>query len=117
MTEAARPWLAAYPAAIDWSAAFAPHPVTRFLDGSVERFPERPCLDFLGRVYSYQEVGELVRRAAFGFARLGVRPGVRVGLMLPNTPYYVIAYYAVLRAGGTVVNINPLYAEPEHRHL
>jgi len=55
----------------------------------------------------YREVGDLVRRAAKGFAGLGVRPGVRVGLMLPNTPYYVIAYYAVLAAGGTVVKHQP----------
>src|SRR5579864_211858 len=117
MAEPALPWIKAYPGGIDWAAAIAPDPVPRLLMASVERFGARPCLDFLGKVYSYNEVGELVRRAAQGFARLGVRPGVRVGLMLPNTPYYVIAYYGVLRAGGTVVNINPLYAEPELRHL
>ena len=117
MAEPALPWLKAYPSGIEWRAAFAPDSVSRLLTRSVERFGGRPCLDFLGKAYTYEEVGELVRRAAQGFARLGVRPGVRVGLMLPNSPYYVISYYAVLRAGGTVVNINPLYAEPELRHL
>ncbi len=117
-TEApAWPWLKAYPRGIAWDMVFPEQPLTRFLDDSVARFPERPCLDFLGKTYSYREVGELVRRAAKGFAGLGVGPGRRVGLMLPNTPYYVIAYYAVLRAGGTAVNINPLYAEREVRHL
>jgi long-chain acyl-CoA synthetase len=118
MTEPpARPWLKSYPPGIVWDASFPAHPVTRFLDEAVERFGERPCLDFLGKVSSYREVGDLVRRAAKGFANLGVGPGVRVGLMLPNTPYYVIAYFGVLRAGGTVVNINPLYVEREIRHL
>ncbi len=112
-----RPWLKSYPAGIVWEASFPAYPVTHLLDEAVERFPERPCLDFLGKVWTYHEVGDLVRRAAKGFATLGVRPGVRVGLMLPNTPYYVIAYYAVLRAGGTVVNINPLYVEREVRQL
>ncbi len=112
-----RPWLKSYPAGIVWGASFPAYPVTHLLDEAVERFPERPCLDFLGKVWTYHEVGDLVRRAAKGFATLGVRPGVRVGLMLPNTPYYVIAYYAVLRAGGTVVNINPLYVEREVRQL
>ncbi len=117
METRARPWLKTYPPGIRWDATFPDEPITRTLEASAERYPARPCLDFLGRIYTYREVGDLVRRAAKGFAGLGVRPGVRVGLMLPNTPYYVIAYYAVLAAGGTVVNINPLYAEKELRHL
>ncbi len=112
-----RPWHKSYPPDIVWDASFPAHPVTRLLDDAVERFAERPCLDFLGKLTTYGEVGDLVRRAAKGFAALGVRPGVRVGLMLPNTPYYVIAYFGVLRAGGTVVNINPLYVEREIRQL
>ena len=112
-----RPWLKSYPPGIVWGADFPAHPVTKLLDDAVERFGDRPCLDFLGNVSTYHTVGDLVRRAAKGFAALGVRPGVRVGLMLPNTPYYVIAYFGVLRAGGTVVNINPLYVEREIRQL
>jgi long-chain acyl-CoA synthetase len=117
MEEPARPWLKAYPSSVDWGAEIAVRPVPSLLSASVEHFGDRPCLDFLGKIYSYAEVGDLVRRAAQGFAALGVRPGVRVGLMLPNSPYYVIAYFGVLRAGGTVVNINPLYSEPELRHI
>ena len=112
-----RPWLAGYPAGIDWQARFPEQPLYGFLAESVARFADRPCLDFLGKGYSYAEIGALVRRAAKGFAALGVGRGVRVGLMLPNCPYYVIAYFAVLEAGGTVVNLNPLYAPPEIRHL
>jgi long-chain acyl-CoA synthetase len=115
--DAAQPWLKAYPAGIDWHAHFAAEPLYRFLETSVARFPDNPCLDFLGKSYSYAEVGDLVRRAAKGLAALGVGTGARVGLMLPNTPYYVVAYFAVLMAGGTVVNLNPLYAPPEVRHL
>ena len=58
-------------------------------------------------------VGQLVAKAAKGFQELGVTKGVQVGLFLPNSPYYVICYHAVLKAGGTVVNFNPLYAERE----
>ncbi len=115
--EASWPWLKAYPPGIDWRARFPEQPLYQFLEDSVARFGDRPCLDFLGRSYSYAEIGRLVRRAAKGFAALGVRRGVRVGLMLPNTPYYVIAYYAVLEAGGIVVNFNPLYAPPEIRRF
>jgi long-chain acyl-CoA synthetase len=115
--EARWPWLKAYPPEVDWHARFGDEPVYHLLEASVRRFGDRPCLDFLGKGYSYSEVGALARRAAKGFAALGVRKGTRVGLMLPNCPYYVIAYYAVLAIGGTVVNLNPLYAPPEIRHL
>jgi len=113
----ARPWLGSYPAGIAWDTSFPARSLVAYLEDSVARFPDRPCLDFMGRGYSYGEVGDLVRRAAQGFAALGVGKGTRVGMMLPNTPYYVIGYFGVLRAGGTVVNINPLYAERELRHL
>ena len=111
------PWLGAYPPEIAWRAFFPAQPLYQFLEDSVGRFADRPSLDFMGKGYRYGELGKLVHRAAKGFAALGVAKGTRVGLMLPNTPYYVIAYYAILEAGGTVVNINPLYAAPEVRHL
>ena len=52
-------------------------------------------------------------RATRGLQDIGVKPGTRVGLCLPNTPYSVIYFFAVLRAGGIVVNFNPLYVERE----
>ena len=52
-------------------------------------------------------------QAAAGFQRLGAGPGTRIGLCLPNTPYYVIAFFGALRAGATVVNFNPLYVAAE----
>ena len=115
--EAGWPWLRSYPPGIDWHARFPEEPLYNLLGDAARRFADRPCLDFLGKPYTYAEVADLARRAAKGFAALGVGKGTRVGLMLPNSPYYVIAYYAVLAAGGTVVNLNPLYAPPEIRHL
>ncbi len=106
-----------YPPEVDWAASLPVHPLDRLLDDAVRRFGERSCLDFLDRKYSFREVGDLVARAAKGLRALGVVKGTRVGLSLPNTPYYVICYFAILKAGGTVVNFNPLYAEPEVRHL
>jgi long-chain acyl-CoA synthetase len=111
------PWLRSYPPGIDWHAPHPAEPLWRVLRDSVARFPERLCLDFLGKTWRYREVGALVSRAAKGLAALGVGRGTRVALVLPNTPFYVVTYYAVLEAGGTVVNVNPLYAEPEIRHL
>jgi long-chain acyl-CoA synthetase len=107
------PWEARYPAGLAWDFASEPRPLFTLLDDAVATFANRPCLDFLGRKSSYREIGQLVDRATKGFQALGVGPGVRVGLFLPNCPYYVICFFAVLKAGGTVVNYNPLYAERE----
>ena len=106
-------WLPYYPQGLDWAEPIGERTVHSLLDESVRLFAARPCLDFLGKGYTYGQVGELVDRAARGFQDLGVGKGTRVGLCLPNTPYFVICYYAILKAGGTVVNYNPLYAERE----
>ena len=91
----------------------APVALDQMLAATVARFGPRPAMEFLGRQWTYAELGRLVDRAARGLQDLGVGPGVQVGLCLPNTPYYPIFYYATLRAGGTVVNFNPLYVERE----
>jgi long-chain acyl-CoA synthetase len=101
---------------VDWQTPIAAKPVSAVLDETVRQFPERPALDFLGRRTTYGELGRLVNLAARGFQQLGVKKGVKVGLCLPNSPYFVICYYAILKAGGTVVNFNPLYVEREIAH-
>ncbi len=88
-------------------------PLATLLDDAAASFADRPAIDFLGRGYRWSEVARLTDRAAAGLQALGVGRGVAVGLCLPNTPYSVILYFAVLKAGGTVVNFNPLYTERE----
>lgn len=87
------------------------------LKDAVARFSDVKAMDFLGKRTSYAELGRLVERAAAGFQRLGVEKGTRVALCLPNTPYYIICYYAILRIGGVVVNLSPLYVERELRYF
>lgn len=106
-------WLKSYPPGIDWSMAIEDRPLYALLDDAVARFGDRVCADFMDKTFTYREIGDLVDRAAKGFQAMGIGPGSRVGLFLPNCPYYVIAYFAVLKAGATVVNFNPLYAERE----
>jgi long-chain acyl-CoA synthetase len=110
-------WEASYPEGIEWDVRLKSESLVRLFDGVVAKYGERPCLKFRGRSFRYKEVGDLVDRAARGFRALGVDRGIKVALMLPNSPYTVICYYAVLKAGGRVVNINPLYASPEIAHL
>jgi long-chain acyl-CoA synthetase len=109
----ARPWLRAYPAGITWDLALPPTTLVDVFEDAVARFGERPCLDFMGRRWTYGQVGALVGRAAAGFRRLGAGPGTRIGLCLPNGPHYVVAFFAALRCGATVVNFNPLYVPAE----
>ena len=83
------------------------------LRGAMAQWSGRPAMDFLGRRWTYAQLGALVDRAARGLQDMGVGPGTRFGLCLPNTPYYVVLFYAALRTGATVVNFNPLYVERE----
>ncbi len=111
--ERRHPWEKAYPKGVDWGAEIAPKPLFALLDDAARTHGEKVCVNFRGRRYRYREIARLVDRAAKGFRELGVRKGIKVGLMLPNCPYAVICFYAVLKAGGTVVHIKPLYAERE----
>lgn len=110
------PWLAAYPSDVEWQASYPQRPLYELLDDAVARYGDRRCLDFLDKTWSYDEIGRLVDRAARGLQALGVGPGSKVGLLLPNCPYFVISFFAVLKIGGTVVNYNPLYTEREIEH-
>ncbi len=111
--EPAYPWLSSYPQGVAWDQEFAARPVFAFLDDAVARYPDQPCTNFLGKALSYAEIGRLVDRTAAGLQRMGVGKGTRVGLLLPNSPTFLIYYYATLKAGGTVVNYNPLYTLEE----
>ena len=111
-----KPWLASYPEGVAWDHAIKPTSVQQILADAVAGFPDRPAIDFMGKRLNYRELGALVDRAAKGLQALGVRPGVHVGLFLPNTPHYLVALFGVLQAGGTVVNYSPLDAAKVLEH-
>src|SRR5277367_1503503 len=105
-----QPWVKSYPPGVRADAPLDLSPVQSVLEKAAERFGPRPALEFMGKRTSYAELEALANRAAAGFQKLGVKPGVHVGLFLPNTPHYIIAFFGVLKAGGTVVNYSPLDA-------
>ncbi len=107
------PWLAEYPADIDWYAELPVKPLFTLLDEAVETYGDYPFMDFLGRKSTYGEAGPIVEQTARAFQELGVGKGVKVGLLLPNCPYFVICFFAILKAGGTAVLYNPLLATNE----
>ena len=110
------PWLKSYPPGIDWRARIEPRPLYCLLDEAAAKHGGKPCIDFLDRRWRYDEVKSLSDRFARGLIDLGVKRGDRVGLFLPNCPYFVVAYFGILKAGAVVVNFNPLYAEREIEH-
>jgi len=115
-TASERPWLAHYPDGLDWSHAFEARPLFELADRAAADHPDNFAVEFLGRRYTFAEIGRLIDRAARGFQKLGVTKGTHVGLYLPNCPQFIVCYYAILKAGGTVVNFSPLYSEPELVH-
>ena len=110
------PWIKSYPPGVRWDAPLPVMPVQQILEDAAERWTDRPALEFMGRTTSYRELLDQSRHAAAGFQKLGVGPGVHVGLFLPNTPHYVISFFGVLMAGGTVVNYSPLDAAKVLEH-
>ncbi len=110
------PWLKKYPENLDWNAEIPIRPVFEILADTCRNYGDRPAFDFLDKKWNWAQIGDLVNRTAKGLQNAGVKKGTTVGLFLPNSPYFLISYYAVLKAGGTVVNFNPLYATRELKH-
>ena len=107
------PWLTCYPAGVDWAQPMVGEPVPMLLDRAVKTYANKPCTNFLGKRLTYGEISALVDRATVGLKRIGVTKGMKVGLFLPNCPTFIVYYYAILKAGGVVVNYNPLYSPEE----
>jgi long-chain acyl-CoA synthetase len=110
---AAMSWLRGYPPNIDPSPDFPEKPLYSLLDESAVKYGERPCVEFRGRTFSYDEIKTLSDRAAKGLQDSGFKPGMKLGLFLPNCPMFVVFFFAGLKAGGMIVNYNPLYVAEE----
>jgi long-chain acyl-CoA synthetase len=111
---ASQVWEQWYPAGVTWDLSLPPAvPLESLLEGTAQRLPEAIAIEFYDRVFTYRELYQLAAQAAKGLQLLGVGPGVHVGLHLPNSPHFVICFFAVLIAGGRVVTFSPLAAPRE----
>ena len=91
--------------------------VVEVFDRSVKKFHDRPALACMGKLLSYSEMDQLSGQfASFLQHQLHLKKGDRVAVMMPNLLQYPIAVFGTLRAGGTVVNVNPLYTPRELEH-
>jgi long-chain acyl-CoA synthetase len=108
-----RPWFKHYDDGVPTAIDYPPVPLYYFLEESARKYPTSPCTIFKGAKITYAEMNDLTDRLAAGLADLGIKKGDRVGLFMPNTPQFVLAYFAILKIGGVVVATNPLYSARE----
>ena len=112
-----RPWLKNYDKNVPPTLAPYPDkPAYAFLEEAAAQWPDRPCTIFKGHVVTFRQMNALSDRMAAGLAAMGVQKGDRVGIFIPNTPQFIIAYYGILKAGGIVVATNPQYTPREIEH-
>jgi len=116
-TPTAKPWLDSYPANI-------PHTIDEGRIGTlvdifraaVAEYPNRPAVESFGKRMTYAELGRTADAVAAWLQGQGLQRGDRVAIMLPNVMAYPAILYGIQLAGGTVVNVNPLYTPRELTH-
>jgi long-chain acyl-CoA synthetase len=110
-------WLESYeagvPAEIDWTQYRS---LTHLLEEAFGKYAARPAYACMGKSMSFGELDRLSSQMAAWLQSRGLQPGARVAIMLPNVLQYPVAMAAVLRAGYTIVNVNPLYTARELQH-
>lgn len=122
-----KPWIKFYEKGVPQHLSYPEVPLDTLLTNTVQRYPYHTATNFvlkyilgerflIGGKLTYHKLNELVDRMATALYQLGVRKGDRVGLMLPNSPHYLIAFFAIMRLGAIVVNINPTYTSRELKH-
>ncbi|WP_133500086.1 long-chain fatty acid--CoA ligase [Cognatilysobacter terrigena] len=113
-----RPWLASYPAGVPAEVDVDEYPsIVSVLQSAIAKYRERPAFSSLGKTITYAEVdAQSARFAAYLLGELKLKRGDRIAIMMPNCLQYPIALFGILRAGLTVVNVNPMYTARELRH-
>ena len=112
-----RPWFAHWPEGVPKTIDYPRIPIERMLRQTADAHPDTVATSFYGAELTYRELDDLVDRFAAGLRKLDVRPGDRVGLLVPNAPPYVIGFFGIQRVGGIVVQTNPLYTPRELANL
>ncbi|MBK9710878.1 MAG: long-chain fatty acid--CoA ligase [Kouleothrix sp.] len=121
------PWLQFYDPRTPLTLTYPDKLLDQFLDEAVRDYPDRTAITFvlryllgdkirIGGTLDYRHLRDQVDRFATALADMGVRKGDRVAVMLPNSPQFVVAFFAAMRLGAIVVNTNPTYTAPEIQH-
>ena len=108
-----QPWLARYDAHVPDHLEYPVLTINAMLERAVELYPQQPFITFRECRLTYAQAWALIHTLSQNLLRLGLKKGQHVVLLLPNLPQFVLAYYAVLKAGGVVVALNPNLRAPE----
>ena len=109
-----KPWLKNYPLDVPQEIGAPSHSsLADFFEECFERYANRQAVESMGKFFTYRQLDSLSQEFASYLHALGLEKGARVALMYPNVIEYVVAMIGTLRAGYTVVNINPLYTARE----
>jgi long-chain acyl-CoA synthetase len=110
-------WLKSYPPGVPATVDHSQYgSIVALLEESFAKYKDRPAFTFMDKPMTYAQVDDLSRALAAYLQGLGLQPGDRVAMMMPNVPQYPVAISAVLRAGFIAVNVNPLYTPRELAH-
>jgi long-chain acyl-CoA synthetase len=110
-------WLKQYPAGVPAEIDFSLYEtVAQVLEESMKKYALRTAFICMGKTISYRQLDTLSRNLGAWFQFRGIAPGGRIAIMLPNILQYPVCVAAILRAGYSVVNVNPLYTPRELEH-
>ena len=116
-TTSERVWLGSYPEGVPADIDPDQYPsLVALMEESFARYADRTAYSYMGKSITYRQTDEDSRALAAWLQSLGLVKGDRVAIMMPNVPQYPLAVAAILRAGGVVVNVNPLYTARELEH-
>ena len=116
MEEIKRPWLERYDPGVPHHLEYPDVPLFHFVEEAARKHPDHTAVIFKGGKLTYRELNDLTDRIAAALAKMGVKKGDRVALLLVNCPQFLISYFGAMKAGAIVVACNPLYAPPELEH-
>jgi long-chain acyl-CoA synthetase len=108
-----KPWQRNYDPGVPLKLDYPQIPAFGLLRQAALRFPKKACTISFDQKITFQEMEKLTNRLAYQLVRLGIIKGDRVGIWLSNRPEFVIAFFAILKAGGIVTAINALYKPRE----
>ncbi|HEU5138883.1 MAG TPA: long-chain fatty acid--CoA ligase [Bacillales bacterium] len=117
MNQTAKPWLKQYPDDVKTEIEVPDITLNELFEQAVDRFPKHDALSFYGLTTRYQELSGQINRFASALQQDGIKKSDRIALMLPNCPQYIISYYATLKIGATVTQVNPMLVERELEFL
>jgi long-chain acyl-CoA synthetase len=112
-----RIWLKTYPPGVPADIDVNRYgSVVEMMEESFQKFADRSAFSFMGKELSYKQIDELSQTFGAYLQSLGLAKGDRVAVMMPNVMQYPVAVAGIMRAGYTLVNVNPLYTARELEH-